>query len=200
MFWTHNINELLKPELILNNNMSNDEKLNTVMRFIIFFGIIISLISNNYKILIFVFILLFVSILIYNYNLDVNKVKELFLNNNKLITINNDICNMPTKENPLMNNNLFDNKTVKNNYPSCDLSNKKIKKRVTDILNNTLYHDTDNIYNKNNLDYILYTVPSSTSSNEQTTFAEWLYKDFKTCKEDGGMECMNNIYYDLRQG
>ena len=46
---------------------------------------------------------------------------------------------------------------------------------------------------------IEFVIPEPIMSNQLGT-TQWLYKDFKTCKEDAGIECMNNIYYDLRQG
>ena len=50
--------ELLKPIFILNNNMTQSEKINTIIRFILFCGIILALILNNYKIALFVFIII----------------------------------------------------------------------------------------------------------------------------------------------
>ena len=43
MFWLDNFNELFKPILYPNINMSLDEKINAVVRLILFIGIIIFL-------------------------------------------------------------------------------------------------------------------------------------------------------------
>jgi len=176
MFWSNDFTELLKPILIINNSMTNEEKLNTVMRLILFIGLIIILLTNSTKVFILLIILLLISILIYkseNFN------KEFY---SDYIYGN---CVMPTKENPLMNSNIF----YKKFYNSCNHNNKKIKNKVSKILDNTINYDSGNIYNKNLLNLVLYTMPNNNIPNNQGEFANWLYKDNKTCKEDGGSAC-----------
>tara|TARA_B000000477_G_scaffold44094_2_gene37431 strand:- start:9663 stop:10277 length:615 start_codon:yes stop_codon:yes gene_type:complete len=202
MFWTSDINNLFKPILIPKDYMSDEEKLNTIVRFIIFISILFALISLNKKFLVksilFIIIILIISYLIYN-NIDkINKIKEQFLNSNKLTLINNELCNLPTNENPFMNNNIYDINTIKNNYNACQYSNKNIKNKINKITNNTISYDDNDIYGINPLHLVFYTVPNSKSNNDQKLFAEWLYKDFHTCKENGGNECFNNIHSDIR--
>lgn len=202
MFWTSDINNLFKPILIPKDYMSDEEKLNTIVRFIIFISILFALISLNKKFLVksilFIIIILILSYLIYN-NIDkINKIKEKFLNSNKLTLINNELCNLPTNENPFMNNNMYDINTIKNNYNACQYTNKNIKDKINKITNNTISYDDNDIYGINPLNLVFYTVPNSKSNNDQKIFAEWLYKDFQTCKEDGGIECLNNIHSDIR--
>ena len=84
MFWTSDINQLLKPTLIPKDYMSDEEKLNTIVRLIIFISILVALVSLNKKFLIksilFSIIILIISYFIYN-NIDkINKIKEQFLN------------------------------------------------------------------------------------------------------------------------
>lgn len=202
MFWTSDINNLFKPILIPKDYMNDDEKLNTVVRFIIFISILFALISLNKKILVksivFIIITLIISYLIYN-NIDkINKIKEQFLNSNKLTIINNELCNLPTNENPFMNNNIYDINTIKNNYNACQYSNKNIKNKINQITNNCISYDDNDIYGINPLNLVFYTVSNSKSCNDQKLFADWLYKDFQTCKENGGNECYNNIHSDIR--
>ena len=66
-----------------------------------------------------------------------------------------------------------------------------------DNIPQSVYDDND-IYGINPLHLVFYTVPNSKSNNDQKLFAEWLYKDFHTCKENGGNECFNNIHSDIR--
>ena len=66
------------------------------------------------------------------------------------------------------------------------------------ILNNSIYIDDYDIYNRNTLNNIFYTVPNNNIINDQEGFAKWLYRDNETCKEEGGIECYNNLYTDLR--
>jgi len=202
MFWTSDINQLLKPTLIPKDYMSDEEKLNTIVRLIIFISILFALVSLNKKFLIksilFCIIILIISYLIYN-NIDkINKIKEQFLNSNKLTIINNELCNLPTNQNPFMNNNIYDINTIKNNYNACSYNNKNIKDKINKITNNSISYDDNDIYGVNPLNLVFYTVPNSKSSNDQKLFAEWLYKDYQTCKSEGGTECFNNIYSDIR--
>jgi hypothetical protein len=202
MFWTSDINQLLKSTLIPKDYMSDEEKLNTIVRLIIFISILFALVSLNKKFLIksilFCIIIMMISYLIYN-NIDkINKIKEQFLNSNKLTLMNNELCNLPTNENPFMNNNIYDTNTIKNNYNACKHDNKYIKDKINKITNNSISYDDNDIYGVNPLNLIFYTVPNSKSSNDQKIFAEWLYKDYQTCKTDSGTECFNNIYSDIR--
>ena len=202
MFWTSDINHLFKPILIPKDYMSDEEKLNTIVRLIIFISILFALISLNKKILVksilFIIITLIISYFIYN-NIDkIKKIKEKFLNSNKLTLINNELCNLPTNDNPFMNNNIYDINTIKNNYNACQYTNKNIKNKINKITNNTISYDDNDIYGVNPLNLIFYTVSNSKSNNDQKLFAEWLYKDSQTCKENGGIECLNNIHSDIR--
>lgn len=189
MFWTSDIKELFKENLILNNNMTDDEKLNTVMRFILFTGIIIALLFNQYNILLVILLILLSSILLFYYQKNLKKNNESFLDKKNLKIINNEICIGPTKNNPLMNKNIFDKSDYYNNYNSCLNSNKNIDNEITDILNNSMNIDYYNIYGKNNLNLILYTMPNTNLPNDQDIFAKWLYKDYNPCKSNGGNAC-----------
>lgn len=190
MFWAYDFTELLKPIFIIDNKMNNDEKLNTIMRIILLCGVVLALILNNFKFILLILIIFILSILIYNFDLS----KENFNNFN---LIDNKLCIKPTKDNPLMNLNIFDNRN-KLNYKPCDLDNKNVKNKVSTILNNSINYDDNNIYGKNYLDYIFYNVPNSNLPNDQESFANWLYKDYITCKDDGGHECYKNLFTDLR--
>jgi len=197
MYWTSNIYELLKPILIIQNNMNMEEKLNTINRFILFSGILIALLFNNTKIVAFIIILLLLLIIVYNYYIKNKDNKESFLNTNNLDIINNKLCIAPTKNNPLMNRNIFDN-NCKNDIETCTISNKKIKNKIDKILNHSLSNDTYNIYGKNNLFYIFYNMPNNNNPNNRDLFMKWLYKDPESCKEEGGIACYNNLHNDLR--
>ena len=84
MFWLDNLNELFNPVLYPNINMSLDEKMNAIIRLILFIGIIATLVFNDSRYILFVFIIMIISILIYNYQMEKNKKIEKFLNSNDL--------------------------------------------------------------------------------------------------------------------
>ena len=56
MFWLDNLNELFNPILYPNMNMTIDEKINAIIRLILFTGIIATLIFNDSRYILFIFI------------------------------------------------------------------------------------------------------------------------------------------------
>jgi len=198
MFWTSDISELIKLNFTLDNNMTDEDKLNTLMRIILFFSILLALLTNRTNIMLFAIIMLILSIVLYKYQDELKKLNEDFFDKKKLKIIDNKVCIAPTKDNPLMNNNIYDNSCY-DKFDNCSITNKKVNDKINTILDNSMYKDSyNNIYGKNNLHLIFYTVPNTSSYSNQNKFAKWLYKDYKTCKSDGGIECLNNIYSDIR--
>ena len=118
MFWLDNLNILTIPVLIPDINMTFEEKLNSIIRGLLFLGIIFTLVFNDSKYILFVLIIMIISIIIYNYQYDKNKQIEKYLNENNLDIINNKKCIKPTKANPFMNPNILDRKYDKNNNMS----------------------------------------------------------------------------------
>lgn len=93
--------------------------------------------------------------------------------------IDQNICKQPTKDNPLMNINIGDNP---NQPPPCKHT-KDIKQNINDKFNYNLYRDVDDVFERYNSQRQYYTMPATTVPNNQTEFAEWLYKSPPTCKE-----------------
>ena len=194
MFWLDNLNELFNPILYPNVNMTIDEKINAIIRLILFTGIIATLIFNDSRYILFIFIIMLISILIYNYQIDKNKRIEKYLNDNDLDIINNEKCIKPTQENPFMNPSLIGN----NKYKSCSIENEKIKDDIDYYFNNNVFRETDDLYDKSLLDRQFYTVPSTTIPNNREVLASWLYDRGPSCKENNGEQCFNNLYNDIK--
>lgn len=195
MFWLDNFNEIFKPILYPNINMSLDEKMNAIIRLILFIGIIATLIFNDSRYILFVFIIMIISILIYNYQIEKNKKFEKFLNSNDLDIIDNKFCTKPTKENPFMNPNLIDKK---GKYKSCSIDNTNVINAINSKLEETVFRESDDIYNKSTMNRQFYTVPSTTIPNERELFTEWLYERGPSCKENNGEQCYNNLYNNIK--
>jgi hypothetical protein len=73
MFWLDNLNVLTTPILIPDINMTFEEKLNAIIRGLLFLGIIFTLVFNDSKYILFVLIIMIISIVIYNYQFENNK-------------------------------------------------------------------------------------------------------------------------------
>ena len=195
MFWIDNLNELFNPVLYPNINMSIEEKINAIIRLILFIGIIATLIFNDSRYILFILIIMLVSIVIYNYQMDKNKKIEKYLNDNDLDIINNEKCVKPTEENPFMNPSLIGNN---NKYNSCSIESKHIKDNIDYFFNKNVFRETDDIYDKSLLDRQFYTVPSTSIPNNREKLATWLYERGPSCKENNGEQCYDNLYNNIK--
>lgn len=198
MLWTEDIQELLKPVLIPTDNMSIEDKLNSITRFIIFFGIVLSLITREFKIFMLMLILVLIIPIIYSYQTKYQKKAELFLNQNQIDVFDEKLCVKPTLNNPFMNPNLMDFNTDKNVDGSCPIFDEKIGKKVDELFASNVFRNADDIYDRESSKRQFYTVPTNKIPNNQGQFAEWLYKRPATCKENNGEQCYNNLFKDIR--
>ena len=200
MFWLDNLNILTIPILIPDINMSFEDKLNAIIRGLLFLGIILTLVFNDSKYILFVLIIMIISIIIYNYQYEKTKQIEKYLNENNLDIINNKKCIKPTKSNPFMNPNILDTKYDENNnmFSACSIENSKINKNMNEYFNENVFRETDDLYNKSLLSRQFYTMPSTTIPNEQGKLGDWLYNTGPSCKENG-LTCYDNLYNDIRR-
>ena len=86
-----------------------------------------------------------------------------------------------------------------NREPACPLD-EEIKEKIEESFNFNLYKglNEDDLFNRNNSQRQFYTNPATTIPNDQTSFANWLYKTSPTCKENT-IGCSRNIYEPLQQ-
>lgn len=200
MFWLNNIEELLKPILAPNYYMNFEEKLNSIIRFILFIGIISALIFNDERFIVFIIVTMIISIIIYYYYRNNINIKETYLNDNNLKIVDNKICVKPTKNNPFMNPSIVDIKYTDDVvYGACSIKDEKISDLINKEFYKGVFRDVEDIYNKNSLDRQFYSMPSTTIPNEANKLGDWLYNNGKTCKEGDGSQCYNNIFTDIRR-
>jgi len=179
--------------LIPTITMSFEEKLFTIIKLFFFISIISALLFNDIKYVLFVIILLFIFIIIYNFYLTTLHNNENFLNNNSLDIIDNKICVKPNIDNPFMNPNILDYQSGDIKPSSCSIDNSKIKEDIDSNFRKRIFKDVNDIYHKFISDRQFYTVPCTSIPNEQGEFSKWLYTINKTCKENNGNQCYNNI-------
>jgi hypothetical protein len=199
MFWTNDINELFKPILIPTDYMTMDEKLNTLTRLVIFVCLVVALVLQDFKIILLMIILILFITLLYRFTNTHTEEIDAFLNENKLQVIDNKVCNKPTRDNPFMNPNMLDIREDANTPKACPLTDSNVATDVDEIYNSTMFRNVDDIYDRSTSRRQFYTVPGSSIPNDQTTFANWLYKRGKTCKENNGDQCYNNMYSEMNR-
>lgn len=185
-FWNKNIEILFRydrmTEFIPTNDMTLEEKLNSITRLSMYMSALLTAYTNNTKYLYFFIITLLLTHLIYSnmsdkliekYS-DVKYVKP-SINNPFMNILPDDYINNPNRESV--------NKINQYKNPNLDLS---IEKKGS----YNLYSDADDIFNKNTTQRQFYTMPVTTIPNEQTKLANWLYSTPPTCKEGNGDQCV----------
>lgn len=162
-FWLYNINILFQnyQDFYPKNSMNNIDKANSIMRFSIYYSLLLILFKIDSSWLTISFLLIFLSIFIgitENFQTQENK------------------CTKPTINNPYMNFTLGDNINNPQRPAACQLDDKTRNEQLKYFNKNS---------HKNNNDRNFYTMPSTTIVNDQTGFAKYLFGDFGKCKSEG---------------
>lgn len=102
-------------------------------------------------------------------------------------------CRKPTKDNPFMNPLVTDFNTF--TPTACNSDDEEINNEITKAFKSDLFSDVNDAFDKMNSQRQFYTVPNTSVPNNQSEFANWLYRCPVTCKEDQE-QCLR--YEDLR--
>ena len=179
------------------SDMVYSEKLNSIMRMVLYASIILYSLLNDSKVFV---MLIVVGVIIYiMYELDDNKeaferdryAKYRGEEDDMYATEDNveHECTQPTRENPFMNVTMNEYAENPKRGRACKMT-KKVNEYIDDYFNDNLYRSVDDIYNKNASERQYYTMPVTEIPNKQHEFAQWLYgNDEKTCKEGNGLKC-----------
>jgi hypothetical protein len=107
--------------------------------------------------------------------------------------VTNRLCTRPTLKNPFMNVLVSDYQRFPERPAACDVTLPSVAKRAEQYHNHNLYRDSDDVFERQASSRQFYTTASTTIPNDQTAFAEWLYKIGPTCKEASG-NCASVMY------
>lgn len=221
--WTQDVAILYRKdrltEIIPVEEMTLAEKLNSLMRLSIIVGVVVTVLTSDYKYLYIPIIMAFVQIGAVHMEPDMIKdpsdkekfsdvdninfnepeqVKELIKPEEKSNCIRpNKVCIRPTKENPFMNAMNYDSRYRQSACASYD--NETLQKNIDEFFNDNLFKDVSDIYNKRASQRQFFTMPYTTFPNDSGNFAKWLYGEPDTCKEGNGTQCVANNY-DRLQG
>lgn len=208
-FWLNDPSILINSEYISDiwplENMSQNEKLNSISRIIIILTIIGVLITQSFRLLITGIITLGVIVIFYLIEKNKSDKKENFISTSPLT---GSIFDKPDKENPLMNvmiTDYDDNPNKKPAAPAFDeevepLINKKTKDFVISQFDSSNKNEEENIekrlfqdlgdnfvFDQSMRNY--YSTPNTTIPNDQKAFAEFCYGDMPSCKEGNSTSC-----------
>ena len=200
-FWSDKISILYDKNFLLDiipkKEYDLNRKLNALLRFTIYYSLIVFLMDTKKK-----YVLTFIiGMAVFTYLIEY-KYKDAFMDkvNNKLMNNTHDMnindlstdCRIPTKDNPFMNPLLSDFGSDKSK-PACQSYNNKGVQRVTeDYFEEDLYKDVNDIFGKENSQRQFFSVPGNSVPNDRDTFMKWCYQTPPTCKEGNGLQCAAN--------
>lgn len=176
-FYVNDYSVLLKNwyHIFPNKNMSRNEVLNSLTRFgILLILLFITINSSKYWYIIpisSIIVSLYVGI-----NNDKIKSEGNIIKNTNIDKLKK--CRLPTKSNPYMNVLSYDSKV---RLPACEYD----KKLVDNFYKFNLYQNSNDLFDKRNLERQFYTVPITTIPNDTLEFGKWLYNTNGNCKYDG---------------
>lgn len=175
--------------------MTLEEKLNAIVRFFIYLGILLALIKNDYRYLFFGIIACIISIVLYRYQIAQKIQSEKFLEKKQLDIVDNKVCARSTVQNPFMNPSIADISLNPDKPEACNIDNPGIQNAIKRNYDRNFFKDVSDIYDKLASQRQFYTMPVTTIVNDQTDFANWCYKTGPSCKEkNGGEQCYRNQF------
>lgn len=176
------------------NNLSSNQKINSLVRLAIYYTIIVLLINTPYdrKILLSVSIIIILSSFLikseepFNQNLSISST----------IVLPDDLkCQKPTSNNPFMNFTLGDFIQNPNRERGCSYVNNRdaVKQNFNKLIDMPVV--TSNINNLSDRNF--YTMPNTGIVNEQENFAKWIFGDSGKCKTTGDdcLKVVDPIYH-----
>lgn len=196
--WYEDLAGFLGPDryyvILPMQNMTLEEKLNAIVRFFAYLGVLMVLLKGNYKYLFFGLVAALVTVLVYQNERRGKAEAERFLEATQRTIVDNKICARSTVDNPFMNPSVLDIAENPERPPACSLENAAVADVVETNFNERLFRDVSDLYGNMSSQRQYYTMPSTTIPNDQTGFAEWCFGRGRSCKEGNGDQCFDNTY------
>ena len=212
-FWFKDISILYNKnylmEIIPKKEYDFNRKLNAVVRFTIYYGILLYILKRDKNILCLPFITIVITVYLHKTSKDdaqddnfkglmnakgSTNLREIDM---MIDEINTDVYRIPEIDNPMMNQNTFDLYENKKAIPT--YNNPGVKRKVEETLDSQVFKDSNDLFNRRNSQRQWYTMPNTEAMNKQTEFAKWCYMTPPTCKEGNGLQCANNLHNRLNR-
>lgn len=167
-------------EFYPNDAMTYNEKLNSFMRFTIYFSTAVFLMNKNTKVFYSIFFGGVLTFILFNFKKEIfNTTEEAFEDDDKPSE-----CTHPNEHNPFMNVLISDYQTDPDRSEACDVEKDTVKEKMEKHFYNDLYRSVDEVFENNYSYRQFYTTPNTTIPNDQEGFAKWLYfNEERTLKE-----------------
>ena len=180
-------------------SLTFEEKLNAIVRFFIYFGVILALVMSNATHLLWGILALTITVIVYKYQQNTKERVQDYLKDRNVDVIDNSICKRTTVENPFMNPSVDEYGTKVNYETACPIENESVYQKINDNFHKRLFQDCSDIYDKMSSQRQFYTMPNTSVPNDQEGFAQWVYGSPPTCKEGNGFACMTQSFDDAQR-
>ena len=95
-----------------------------------------------------------------------------------------DTCRQPTVQNPFANIVFSDYLDANNLAQPCNADDPEVSNQMQNLYNSSIYRNLSDVWERENSQRMFYTTPIQTIPNNQSDFANWLYKTGPSCKEN----------------
>jgi hypothetical protein len=95
-----------------------------------------------------------------------------------------DTCRKPSIDNPFTNIVFSDYLDANKLAEPCNSYDPEISNQMQNLYNSSIYRNLSDVWERENSQRMFYTLPVQTIPNNQTDFANWLYKTGPSCKEN----------------
>lgn len=167
------------------SHMSLEEKLNSVVRFGLYIGILLSVAMNKIS---YLYIGIATALMTYFIYMTYPDQKGGSAQESSEFL-------RPTKDNPFMNTMITDYNSTKK-IPAADVLDEDVKADIEKNFNKGLYKNVNDIWGRNNSQRQYYTTPSTTVPNDRDSFVKFCFSTPPTCKEGNLSRCLKTE--DLR--
>lgn len=169
------------------------EQLNAVMRFAIYFTLVLLLVRRDANLLFVAVVVGALTYVIYESHATEQNKKQSTMEHLQLAREpDGSVCTRPTRDNPFMNVTNDQITDFPNRPAACPITRGDVEAAAEKEFSHNLYRDVEDVAGRYTSSRQFYTMPSTTIPNDRTTFAEWLYKTGPTCKEGNGLQCSMN--------
>ena len=174
-FWFSNPAKLFTKDnakqFVPTPNMSTAEALNAVVRFAVYAGVLLFVVTHNSNYILLIPAVMGLSYILYTLFPNGKKL-ESFLNGNT------EHFTMPTPNNPFMNVLLTESLDNPDRPDAAPISNKEVRAKVAKAFQHTndIYMDTSDMFDQAQAMRTFHTMQSATIPNDQDGFLAWLSK------------------------
>jgi hypothetical protein len=155
--------------------MTFAEQLNSVLRFSIYYAIIMLILKKTFDSFIFPVIVAAITYIAFDHR---ERRSEGFEKNVRKGS-NGELCTSPTENNPFMN--VLADEYNEDKPPACNALDKEIREEIDSNFKKGSFVNQDDIYDRNSGSRQFYTNPVTTTINDQSAFADWLYGSVNYC-------------------